>query len=362
MLVKTSELKAGYVLKKDVFAKSDRALIRSGTVLRDEHVAFLQAFLIDSVEVETKTVGGQTAHTAAEEAAAAAEPADSLEAVGCSLDGKYQTAVDTYNFFFKQWQSGSVIDIGKFRRAAMPLLTDFLNDPIWIARFLLKRTMIRSRADRSVTLGLLSAFLGRKINFSQGDIYQIGLAGMLADCGLAKLPPSVLNKGGNYLGNERLLYESHVTDSYKMLKSVPTLKEEAMLAVIQHHEREDGSGFPLQLKSGQLSSYGKILAICDSFLHYAEKSGKEGFPVGIMEAVIEASYGKLSKYLLDKFCNAVMTLFIGSKVGLSDGRVGKIIFILAKEPLHPLIRLEQNQVIALSGNERLSIERVLSSF
>ncbi|GGL57951.1 HD-GYP domain-containing protein [Sporolactobacillus putidus] len=361
MLLKASVLKAGYVLKKDVYAKSNKPLIRSGTVLKDVHIAFLKAFLIDSAEVETKTASGQTIHAAEEKTEKAAETFDPSEMKVDSSNGNYQMAVSAYNSFFKQWQSGSGINIGEFRRAVMPLLADSLNDPIWIARFFLKRTMIRSGADRSVAMGLLSAFLGKKLSFSQGDIYQIGLAGMLADCGLAKLPPSVLNKKENDAGNERSLYERHVTDSYKMLKGVPSLTEEAMLAVIQHHEREDGSGYPLRLNGERLSRSGKILAVCDRFLHYAAACPENGWPVRILDRLIEGSYGKLSGYLLEKFCNEVMTLFIGSEVMLSDGRRGKIVFIPAKSSAtRPLVRLENNQVIDLSGNKLLGIDQIVT--
>ncbi|MDD9148503.1 HD domain-containing protein [Sporolactobacillus sp. CQH2019] len=360
MLVKASELEAGYVLKKDVYAKSDKPLIRSGTVLEDVHLAFLKAFLIDSVEVETKTVSGRTLHTGRDKPDRPAETSDPEKPTGNASDDKYQTAVSAYRSFFRQWQSGSGINIGAFRKAVMPLLADSLNDPIWIARFLLKRTMIRSRADRSVTMGFLSAFLGKKLSFSQGDVYQIGLAGMLADCGLAKLPPSVLNQEENSTVKERLLYERHVTDSYKMLKDVPSLRKETLLAVIQHHEREDGSGYPLRLNGERLSSFAKVLAVCDSFLHYAAASPENGGPVRILDRLREASYGKLSGYLLDKFCDEVMTLFIGSKVVLSDGREGKIIFIPAKTATRPLIRLENNEVISLSEKRRLSIDRIVT--
>ncbi|WP_100486569.1 HD-GYP domain-containing protein [Sporolactobacillus pectinivorans] len=357
MQIAVDALKPGYVLKKDVYAKSDKPLMKTGTILNAIHIAFLNAFLIRDVEIESVRANGKKVH--AEVSAGTNEPSVHEDHLGSSLmDGVYQQAVDTYKLFFEYWKSGASLNIGEFRKVMMPVLETYLNDSsIWLTEFLLTKTMVRSRADRNVTLGLLSGFLGKKMNFPQGDIYQLGLAGMLADCGMAKFPPSLLNKKGNYVGSERSLYEKHVLDSYKMVKGVPTLKEEAMVAVIQHHEREDGSGFPLHLTGDRLSVFGKIMAVCDCFLHHADKLSTGG-PVQILERVSGRYYGKLSGFILDKFCTELMTLFIGMDVMLSNNLTGKIIFIPEKDPTRPIIRLENNEVFSLTSNRSVHISDV----
>ncbi|RYM04707.1 metal-dependent phosphohydrolase [Sporolactobacillus sp. THM7-7] len=361
MLVNTAQLTPGYVLRKNVYAKAETPLIRAGTVLNQVHLEFLNAFLIRQVDAEPGSAGRQSVlkeENLAEDTEDMEEKAESGVKEVHLLDEAYQRAVQTYRLFFRQWQSGEAVNIGEFRKAVMPLLAGFLDEPVFLVHQLIRRTVVRSRPDRSVSLGLLSAFMGKKMNFSQGDIYQIGLAGMLCDCGMAKLPPSLLNREDPENGGGRRLYESHVTNSYKMLKSVPTLKENAMLAVIQHHEREDGSGFPLHLTGERLSLSGKILAVCDSFLQWtAQFSEKDCLPQ-TLDALREASYGKLSGYLLDKLSRELMGLFIGVKVVLTDGKEGEITFIPEKEPTRPLIRLTNNQVIALSRKNQLKIDRM----
>ncbi|TGA98645.1 metal-dependent phosphohydrolase [Sporolactobacillus shoreae] len=359
MQLAVQSLKPGYVLKKDVHVKAVRPLIKSGTILNETHLAFLKAFLIKEVEIESVRADGH--RIKAQPSVHPDEHSDHgirLEVESGPVNSVYQQAVDAYKIFFEHWQSGASLNIGEFRKEMMPILEESLNDPIWMTDFLLKKTMVRSRADRNITLGLLSGFLGKKMNFSQGDVYQIGLAGMLADCGMAKLPPSLMNKDGNYVGSERALYEKHVLDSYKMVKSVPTLKEDTMLAVIQHHEREDGSGFPLHLTGDRLSLFGKILAICDCFLHNATKSSEARWPIEVLDRIREKYYGKLSNYLLDKFCNELMTLFIGMDVILSNNLTGTIVFIPEKNPTKPVIRLENNEIFSQASNRAIQITRI----
>jgi HD-GYP domain-containing protein (c-di-GMP phosphodiesterase class II) len=361
MMVKTETLKAGCKLTKDVYSKSVKPLMKAGTVLNATHIAFLKAFLIDQVEVDRLMPGivkNPVEKKVVRETAKPSKKSSEPEPSFSPLDQKYWQSVKAYQVFFANWQSGASVSIGDFRSAMMPLIMDLIEDPMWLASFLVRHGRAENLADRSVTFGLLSAFFAKRSNYSTGDTVQFGLAGMLADCGLSKLPPSLLNKKDAYVGSERALYERHAVDSYKMLKGLQTLKNETVIAVVQHHEREDGSGFPLNIKGDQLSLNGKMLMICDSVLDHMSKS-RSGNVLSALDTLREFSYGKLSRYLLDKFCYELMTLFIGMTIQLSDGQTGEITFIPTKEPTRPMIHLANNEVISLAENRNVTIERFM---
>jgi HD-GYP domain-containing protein (c-di-GMP phosphodiesterase class II) len=360
MIVNTDELKAGCVLRKDVYSKSVKPLMKAGTVLNETHIAFLKAFLIATIDVDpiTRSSTRKSFEKKADreiEQVPLSVPEPKLKL--SPLDKKFQQSVRDYQHFFQQWQSGTGISIGDFRTAMMPLITGFLDDPMWLATFLIKQRRNQSVAERSVFFGLVAAFFAKRFNFASGDTIQLGLAGMLADCGLAKLPPSLLDKK-EFVGNEKKVFERHVIDSYKMLKGISTLKNETLVAVIQHHEREDGSGFPLNIDGTQLSLNGKILAICDSFLTQLSIEHSENIFLTLDHLSI-TSYGKFSRYLMDKFCYELMTLFIGLNVQLSDGQSGEITFIPVKEPTRPMIHLTDNRVLSLVQYSNVTIERFL---
>lgn len=357
MRVTVLQLKPGYILKKDVYAASDVPLISSGTALSETHISFLKAFLIDEVEIESVSADGKRVQTGEieKDQAASAETASPAAGMPGSF---YDYAVAEYLHFFESWQAGANIDIGEFRKSVLPVIEKNIHEPVWMADFLLSGRMVHSRADRNITLGLLSAFLGMKMNLSQGDVNQIGLAGALADCGMARLSPAMLDKDGNYVGREQAIYHKHVIDSYKMVKVVPTLKSETMLAVIQHHEREDGSGYPLHLTGDKLSLSGKILAVCDAFLHLASKRDDTGWPVRTMDQVRSKYYGKLSSYVMDRLFRELMTLLIGMTADLSDGQSGEVIYISDRNPTRPMIRTGDGKIFNLENNPLVQIIRV----
>ncbi|WKB35880.1 HD domain-containing phosphohydrolase [Terrilactibacillus sp. S3-3] len=341
--------------RKFFFSKSTRPLIKAGTVLKDVHLKFLEAFLIETVYVKNVLADGKffqyDEDAASKPAAAAAEEPK-------SLDEKYAFAVRSYRSFFLEWQSGKAIDIGRFRRAMLPLLTDLFDSGVsWLANYIGRETMVQSAGDRAVAVGVLSAFL-EKCDLSQGEVLQVGMGGVLADCGLAKLPRSLLERKDSLTAFERRAYEEHPVHGYKMLKNVATIKEGTPLAVLQHHEYVDGSGYPLKLTGSELHEFGKIVAIADNFLQIAEYAPHTNRPFCILEKMETTFYGKLSHYLWRKFCTEMMTLYIGARVKLSDGRLGEITFIPDKSPTRPLIRLENNRVIVLSQERDLMIDKV----
>jgi HD-GYP domain-containing protein (c-di-GMP phosphodiesterase class II) len=59
--------------------------------------------------------------------------------------------------------------------------------------------------------------------------------------------------------------KTHPQKGYKMLKEAGVIGEEASTIVLQHHERTDGSGYPKGLKDDEISIFGKICSIVDSF-------------------------------------------------------------------------------------------------
>lgn len=357
MLVETPMLQAGYIVKKDVFAKAVDPLIAAGTELTERHIEFLKAFQIEKIEVESHLSNGQrvNAKKADKSRDVQSNRATIKEIAPETTDEKYRWAVSHYTQFFKNWQAGTALDISSFRKVMLPMLIDALNDPKWLAQFLLGTLPCRSRSDRSVTLGLLSAFLAKKMKEPQGDVYQIGLIGMLADSGLAKLAPSLLDREGNFIGHEESLYERHVADSYNMIKNVPAFREEFIIALTQHHEYEDGSGYPLHLTGNQINTFGKYLIACANLLNQLVKIKIPGAIIPALDWLSINEFQRLPRVVFKKLETELMTLFIGTDVKLSNGQSGRITFVMADSPTRPMVSLANNQVIALSMNRSIKI-------
>lgn len=106
--------------------------------------------------------------------------------------------------------------------------------------------------------------LATALNFSENEIKDLRYAAILHDIGKIGISAEILNKNGRLTSDEFVEVKKHSLIAFNILKGVDFLHS-CLSGLIQHHERYDGKGYPLGLKGDQISIYGKILALADSF-------------------------------------------------------------------------------------------------
>lgn len=126
----------------------------------------------------------------------------------------------------------------------------------------------------------LACAIATKMGFSAWLIEGIRIAGILHDVGKIRIPVSILNRMGQLLDAEMEVIKIHPQISFEILKNIPFPWPCAQM-VFQHHERLDGSGYPLGLRGDELLIESKILAVADvteatsSFRPYRPAKGIE---------------------------------------------------------------------------------------
>lgn len=106
--------------------------------------------------------------------------------------------------------------------------------------------------------------LGKTLGLSQGELKGLREAGVVHDIGKISIPDAVLMKPGKLDEEERRVIEQHVELGYELLKPLRTFAD-ALPAVRYHHERLDGSGYPLGLRGDEIPLSAQILAIADVY-------------------------------------------------------------------------------------------------
>jgi HD-GYP domain-containing protein (c-di-GMP phosphodiesterase class II) len=100
---------------------------------------------------------------------------------------------------------------------------------------------------------------------SDGDLEQIAKAAILHDLGKRLIPARILTKPGKLDPEERAIIETHPQRGYEELCSRPDMSFEQLMIVYQHHERMDGSGYPVGLHGDEIHPWARMLAIVDVF-------------------------------------------------------------------------------------------------
>ena len=116
-----------------------------------------------------------------------------------------------------------------------------------------------------VSVSALLMVFARAAGFDENAIREAGVGGLLHDIGKMKVPPQTLNKAGPLTGEERDAMRGHVTAGVEILRATPGVPPVAMQITAEHHERYDGSGYPMKLKGKDISRIGHMAALVDVY-------------------------------------------------------------------------------------------------
>jgi HD-GYP domain-containing protein (c-di-GMP phosphodiesterase class II) len=359
--VNIKEIQEGCILSADIFSKTNRPILPKKTVITASLKNVLKAFMIFELEVEKTLVNGipfLPYETDGVEPNQKMVVRAKLGFTDLFLQAAYQ-----YKKEFHSWQSGLPIDIGKVRALLMPLLEKMENDPYEVFNLHHFSTKEDYMYQHPVAVGVISGFIGKKINLEKGEWLQLAMAGCLADCGMAKVNPIILQKKSSLTSSEYEEVKKHPIFSYKMVQNISVLRKDVKIAILEHHERLDGSGYPLGQKSQKIHQYAKIIALADIFhamtserLYRSKQS-----PFKVLEMILEDSFGKFDMNIIGLISSSIIKFSPGDRVRLSDGREAEILFIDGKHPTRPLVKIiDTEEIIQLVQTRQIHIAGILS--
>lgn len=113
----------------------------------------------------------------------------------------------------------------------------------------------------SIYLTLICIYAGVRCELDSGRLVQLATAALLHDIGILHIDPALLERSHTLSDSERHHLYAHPLTAWIIIKECPGYSQEVLDAVLQHHERLDGSGYPCGLEGDDIGLFGKILAI-----------------------------------------------------------------------------------------------------
>lgn len=211
----------------------------------------------------------------------------------------------------------------------------------------------------SVNVGLLSAMIGKWLNLTKSEINELSLAGILHDIGKSKIPRYILNKPKELSDQELAIAKNHAIYSFEILSEGNEFSEKIKKAVLSHHERFDGSGYPDGLKGKEIPIYSRIIAIADIFdAMTSDKVYKaKTSPFSAAEEIKLMSFDKLDPQIANLFLKKIAEFYVGNKVLLSTGEEGEIVYLNKFDIHKPLVKVN-DKFIDLSTTLDIKIREV----
>ena len=183
--------------------------------------------------------------------------------------------------------------------------------------------------------------LGQGLNYRKEELFQLGISGMFYDIGLAKVPDRILNKPGKFTEEERDLMSQHTQYGYDLLSAA--LPKEPWLAevALEHHERENGEGYPQQLSGEEIHDYAKVIGLADIYdaATRARPYKKRKLPFQAVREILRTERGKFPQPVLKVLLVKLSVFPTGSYIRLNSGAIGVVVEVNEVAPLRPKVEL-----------------------
>ncbi|WP_438495055.1 HD-GYP domain-containing protein [Paenibacillus sp. IHBB 3054] len=327
----------GRILKNDLINAYGVTVIPARSVLNAEHLELIRKQRINTLDIVFTDEQPQT------------------PACREMVNGVVEVSKDLFNSF----RLTRKVPLADIRKDVVPVVQEISLLPDIFALF----EAIQGKDDytyqHNIGVGVLSTLIGRWMNMGQAELSVLSLAATLHDIGKLKIPPELLNKPDKLTAEEFAMVRKHTIYGYEMLKETTGANSHITLTALQHHERNDGKGYPLGLKEEQIDSYSKIVAVADIFHAMSSKRPyHEAMPFHlIVEQMRRGSFGALDPHVVSVFLENIVKRTVGRDVILTDGRVGEIVYLNPHNIETPLIKID-GEYIDLGKMRDLKIKEI----
>ncbi|AGF55426.1 HD-GYP domain-containing protein (c-di-GMP phosphodiesterase class II) [Clostridium saccharoperbutylacetonicum] len=261
---------------------------------------------------------------------------------------------------FRQLINDDEIAMHEVREFAKKIQSELTPSSIVIKNIVLYGSGDDSIYRHSVNVAALSAIIGKWIGYDHAKLNSLVYSAILHDYGKTKIDRELLKKEATLTTNEFNVIKTHAQLGYKFVKEIKQLDTSVSYGVLMHHERLDGSGYPLGLKDEAIHAFARIIAIADVFDAMNSDRGykKKRLPFEALQIVKNESLGKLDYEYTKVFLEHIVDYYTGEEVLLNTNETCKIIKMNPNDLEKPLI-LKDNDFIDLTKEKEFYIKEVL---
>ena len=222
-----------------------------------------------------------------------------------------------------------------FERPVKNLVSSMTSNPdayIWLTRL---RQFDSFLYKDSLTAATWATAMGRKLGIAEQQLQMLAVACLLMDIGKMCLPPELLRKAQRLDNDEWAQMKSHIDLGIGLLEKSGDYPNEVIETIRTHHERHNGSGYPLGLEGSQIPLFGQIAGIVDQYVAVTSpRPYARTISPSRAEEILYNQRGKqFDEMLVEYFIQTLSTYPTGSLVELSSGEIG---IVKAQKPGHNL--------------------------
>ena len=340
--IKVEDIKINGAFSEDAYIFNDMIFMPKKTHIKDIHIKALEAWRVETilcdgifmtVEKDVADTNNQTSE-ASVSIQDAVNPGNDTPADSATINTKNTELKIIYQDWIKRLINfcDNIIKTKDLDRTSLQNMMQEMETIVWKksdAIQLIMGTNIPhvSRVFRqSIDCALYALMMAKRMNMAVLMKNNLVLGALFHDIGMLKIPNEILTKDSPLTDEDKQRIRKHTIDGFVCLREAKFTPVIAS-AALQHHERIDGSGYPQNKKSEEITNIGKIIGILDTYS--ASISVKEfGKPIHAKEAVhylLQLSGTSFDPQLVKEFVKSISFYPLGSMVLLSNGVPAKVI-------------------------------------
>jgi len=284
------------------------------------------------------------------------KPNVSLDQEMQSANKLYKNAKKLQEKILLSIQAGQPIDVGQAKETTDAMVSSIFRNQDALTCMSRLRDKGSYLIEHALNCSILMTIFAKHLALKSSIIEELALGAFLHDIGKVFIPDDILKNKGKLNEKEIKIIKSHVALGLKILEDTPKISHIAVTMVTEHHERIDGSGYPQSLKNENISKYGRMIAIVDSYdAMTAERVFKTSMqPINAFKILMAESPSSYDQSLVEQFIQCLGVYPVGTLVKLTSGKLGLISKLNPNKPLQPFVRVFYNTRL----NQSIALEEI----
>jgi len=335
----------GDILACNVCNKNGVPLVVKDSVIND----YIKGRLID-LGIESVTIYTGT------------ENAVSSRAAQSEFNRSYRDMVRQTRQVLHELASGKPLDYHKISCISGRIHQE-INNNAYIIRCLAEvRDVDQYTYSHCVNVAFYAMLAAKWLKLSDTEIQIAIQSGLLHDIGKAKVPNEILCKKALLTKEEFDVMKKHTIFGYEMVKDIDEIDMDIKNAILLHHERIDGSGYPFQANMDATNLYSRIIAVADVFDAMTSERvyKKRSTPFEAFEMFSTTGSIMFDPKIIRTFINNLSAYLTGVEVLLNNGEVGEIVYIPLQNPAFPVVKAS-SEYLDLSRDMNIRIVEMIQA-
>lgn len=357
------KVRVGMTVAKDIYSKTDLFLVGEDTRLNDKIIKKLMLYQVNNIPIKELSKIKEKVEKLEDNSSRSNEInlGKSVENIKQfkEFSSIHENRTENLKKQILDISEGNKVDLGELFSISDGLISSIDSKSDLFSFINNLESFDDVTYTHSVNVSLIAYTLGKWLGYDDEQLKEITVAGLLHDIGKTKISKEILDKPNRLTDDEYEEIKKHPVYSFKIIED-QDLPYNVKMAILMHHERYDGSGYPLGVKNEQISDYGKIIAIADIYDAMTSNRSYRGkhCPFEVIEHLEDKYLGKLDTKFLMTFLHNIAYCYLGRWVQLSTGEEAKIVFINKQKPSKPMVQVD-NVMIDLGVEQNICIEKIL---